>query len=61
MTNELAEIGRQWDRKIVQVLQTRSIGRQLVPKNMELSGKGIGNTSVKRVTDTNQRLMQPPT
>lgn len=47
MTNELAEIGRQWDRKIVQVLQTRSIGRQLVPKNMELSGKGIGNTSVK--------------
>lgn len=47
MTNELAEIGRQWDRKITDILTTRSIGRSLVPKNMELSGKGIGNTSVK--------------
>jgi uncharacterized linocin/CFP29 family protein len=47
MSNELAEIGRQWDRKIVEVLQSQSLGRKLIPKNNELSGKGIGNTSVK--------------
>jgi len=47
MSNDLAEIGRQWDRKIVPVLQQQSMGRKLVPKNMELSGKGIGNTSVQ--------------
>ncbi len=47
MTNELAEIGKQWDRKLGQVWVTQSIGRTLIPKNMELSGKGIGNTSVK--------------
>jgi uncharacterized linocin/CFP29 family protein len=47
MTRELAEIGRQWDKKVGNVWMTQSIGRTLVPKNMELSGKGIGNTSVK--------------
>lgn len=47
MANSIAEIGRQWDRDIVPVLQSESIGRSLIPKNMKLSGKGIGNTSVK--------------
>lgn len=47
MTNDLADFGRQFDRKCAPVWQSKSIGRILIPKNMELSGKGIGNTSVK--------------
>ena len=47
MANSLAEIGRQWDKNIVPVLQQMSVGRKLIPVNRELSGKGIGNTSVK--------------
>lgn len=47
MSSDLAEYGRQFDRKVAPVWQGQSLGRKLVPKNMELSGKGIGNTSVK--------------
>jgi len=44
--NAMSNIGKQLDRKIVPVLQEQSIGRHLIPKNTELSGRGIGNTSV---------------
>lgn len=47
MANDLAEYGRQFDTKVAPIWQTQSIGRKLIPKNMELSGKGIGNTSIK--------------
>lgn len=45
--NELANIGKQWDKDIQPYLLGQSIGRQLIPKNMKLSGKGIGNTTVQ--------------
>ena len=47
MANTIAEIGRQWDKDILPVLMANSVGRMLIPKNMKLSGKGIGNTSVQ--------------
>lgn len=47
MVNTLSDIGRQWDKQIVPVLQQMSVGRRLIPVNRELSYKGIGNTSVK--------------
>lgn len=47
MASDLAEFGRQFDREVAPVWQNKSLGRILVPKNTQLSGKGIGNTSVK--------------
>ncbi len=47
MTNSLVDIGRTWDKKIIPVLRQASVGRKLIPRNTELSGKGIGQTSVK--------------
>ena len=46
MTNALADIGATLDGKIVPVLQGESVLRKLIPLNTELSGKGIGMTSV---------------
>lgn len=47
MTNSFVDIGREWDKQIVPVLRASSIGRKLIPLNAKLSGKGIGQTSVK--------------
>ena len=44
--NALATLGRVFDRAITPVLMNQSVGRQLLPKNMAISGGGIGNTSV---------------
>ena len=47
MTNALVDVGRQWDKEIIPVLRATSVGRKLIARNNKLSGKGIGNTSVK--------------
>jgi len=47
MSNDLADFGKQFDRKVAPIWMGQSLGRKLIPKNMELSGKGIGNTSIK--------------
>ena len=46
MVHAIADMGRQFDRIISPVLMAQSIGRQLISKNMMLSGRGIGNTSI---------------
>ncbi len=46
MVNALNTIGKHLDRSIVPVLQGESIIRKLIPLNTELSGKGLGMTSV---------------
>lgn len=47
MTNALGAIGRYFDRQIKPVLQGESVIRKLIPLNTELSGKGIGMTSIE--------------
>ncbi|MBC2746201.1 MAG: bacteriocin family protein [ANME-2 cluster archaeon] len=47
MTNALEELAKVFDNKIEMPLQQRLIGRKLIPRNDELSGKGIGNQSVE--------------
>ena len=46
MANALADLGKHWDSLIVPVLAEQTIGRKLLPRNAELSGKGLGLTSV---------------
>jgi uncharacterized linocin/CFP29 family protein len=46
MVNALAELGKQWDKEIVSVLQEQTIGRKLIPLNVSLSHKGLGMTEV---------------
>ena len=46
MVNALAELGKQWDAAIVQVLQEQTIGRKLIPLNTALSHKGLGMTEI---------------
>lgn len=46
MVHAIADMGRQFDKIIEPVLTGQSLGRLLISKNMVLSGKGIGNTSV---------------
>ena len=46
MTNTLEDLAKIFDSKIEMPLQQRLIGRKLIPKNKELSGKGIGNQSI---------------
>lgn len=47
MGSALNQIGRHLDREIVEVLKSQSIIRQLIPLNVELSGNGIGLTSIE--------------
>jgi len=46
MANALADLGKNWDTVIVPVLAEQTVGRKLLPRNTELSGKGLGLTSV---------------
>lgn len=46
MVNTLATISKYFDKELIRPLQQRFIGRKLLPKNNELSGKGIGMESV---------------
>lgn len=46
MPNALITIGRHLDREIIPVLKAESVIRKLIPLNTDLSGKGIGMTSV---------------
>lgn len=46
MANALADLGKQWDESIVPTLQANSIGKMLMPMNIELSGKGLGALSI---------------
>jgi uncharacterized linocin/CFP29 family protein len=46
MVNALAELGKQWDAAIVEVLQEQTIGRKLIPLNTALSHKGLGMTEI---------------
>ena len=47
MVSALEKIGKYLDKQIVPVLKSQSIIRQLIPLNVELSGKGIGLTAVE--------------
>lgn len=46
MTNSLEDLAKIFDSKIEMPLQQRLIGRKLISRNDELSGKGIGNQSI---------------
>lgn len=46
MVNAIANIAKYFDKEMIKPLQQRFIGRKLVPKNSEMSGKGIGMESV---------------
>lgn len=46
MVNAIANIAKYFDKELIMPLQQRFVGRKLVPKNNELSGKGIGMDSV---------------
>ena len=46
MVNALANLSKYFDKELIKPLQQRFVGRKLVPKNNELSGKGIGMESV---------------
>jgi len=47
MVNTLETLARTFDSKIETPLQQVLIGRKLIPKNTELSGKGVGNQSIE--------------
>jgi uncharacterized linocin/CFP29 family protein len=47
MVNTLETLAREFDKKMEMPLQQRLIGRKLIPRNNELSGKGIGNQSIE--------------
>ena len=46
MANALDDIAKYFDTELIMPLQQRFVGRKLIPKNEELSGKGIGMESV---------------
>jgi uncharacterized linocin/CFP29 family protein len=46
MVNAINNISKYFDKELIKPLQQRFVGRKLVPKNTELSGKGIGMESV---------------
>lgn len=46
MVNALANLVKHFDKELIKPLQQRFIGRKLIPKNNELSGKGLGMESV---------------
>ena len=46
MANTLADISNEFDKKLIQPLQKRAIGRKLIGVNQDLSGKGVGMESV---------------
>jgi len=46
MANTLEDLAKIFDNKIEMPLQQRLIGRKLISRNDELSGKGIGNQSI---------------
>lgn len=46
MVNAIANLAKYFDKEMIKPLQQRFIGRKLIPKNTELSGKGIGMESV---------------
>ena len=46
MVNALQNLAKYFDKEMIKPLQQRFIGRKLVPKNTELSGKGIGMETV---------------
>ena len=46
MVNAIANIAKYFDKELIIPLQQRFIGRKLLPKNPELSGKGVGMESV---------------
>ena len=46
MTNTLEDLAKVFDTQMETPLQQRLIGRKLIPRNDELSGKGIGNQSI---------------
>lgn len=46
MVNAIANLAKYFDKELIKPLQQRFIGRKLVPKNTELSGKGLGMESV---------------
>ncbi len=47
MTHALDTIGKYLDREIVETLRAQSLLRKLIPLNTQVSGKGIGMTSVE--------------
>lgn len=47
MVNTLETLARTFDSKMEMPLQQVLIGRKLIPKNTELSGKGVGNQSIE--------------
>jgi uncharacterized linocin/CFP29 family protein len=47
MINTLETLAREFDKKMEMPLQQRLIGRKLIPRNNDLSGKGIGNQSIE--------------
>jgi uncharacterized linocin/CFP29 family protein len=47
MVNTLETLAREFDKKMEMPLQQRLIGRKLIPRNNDLSGKGIGNQSIE--------------
>jgi uncharacterized linocin/CFP29 family protein len=47
MVNTLETLARTFDSKMEMPLQQVLIGRKLIPKNKELSGKGVGNQSIE--------------
>ena len=46
MVNAIANLAKYFDKEMIKPLQQRFIGRKLVPKNTEISGKGLGMESV---------------
>jgi hypothetical protein len=50
MTNTLERLANVWDSEVVMPLREQMIGRQLLPRNNTLSGKGIGMESVDYYT-----------
>ena len=46
MVNAIQNLAKYFDKEMIKPLQQRFVGRKLVPKNTELSGKGIGMESV---------------
>ena len=46
MVNAIANLAKYFDKEMIKPLQQRFVGRKLVPKNNELSGKGLGMESV---------------
>jgi len=47
MVNTLETLARTFDSKMEMPLQQVLIGRKLIPRNNELSGKGVGNQSIE--------------